>query len=502
MEAEDRKVVKQPLVLSSSPEQWHAIAAGLKGEGKHFEALVAYKTILDLNPNDAVAHAEFAGLCVVFHDTARALKHYNIAIQLSPQHLPAYAQLSWLLLEKNNFTLALSVLEMAERFSPLSPEIMDARIKVLQSSRRVGEALTLCKEALTRYPEHDVFFCALAELSDLSSDDPEVKKAKKQLEKRGNASTNAPSTALAIARVYDHAGRTESAFSYFRRANRWKAERFPYDEPQKRAMFDALCVSFADSSHPVSGVRGPNTPVFILGMPRSGTTLVEQVLDSHPLIHGAGEMTSLSDLAFGVLPQLVNTPFPACIPLIDASQPEHYDKHAASILAALHAHWPQAAFVCNKMPQNFLYIGLILRLFPTAKIIHCRRDAMDTCFSIYTNHFQGHHEYGYDLGTLGRYYRMYDALMRHWESLYPGAIHTVHYERLVEDFEPETRGLLDYLGAEWDDACLRFYENKRTVRTASRDQVNKPLYASSIGRWKAYEKYLGPLKEALGDLVV
>ncbi len=486
--------------LPSSAKEWRKIGGEKRKSSLFFEALLAYKEALQLDPDDAPTHLAFAGLCAHFHDTARALRHYNHAIKLQPDFADAYAEMSALLLTQNNLNMASSVLQMATRLIPDSPRIADANIDILRAMGRKEEALALCLEALRRYPEYDAFFCVLAELTPLSENDPATRAAKKRLDARGNALPNAPATALAIARIYDRAGRTKTAFSYFLRANRWRKERHTCCEQQKLKLFDELRTNFSHSAHPAATASDSVTPVFILGMPRSGTTLLEQMLDCHPLVHGAGELTHLSDLAFGLLPQAVNTSFPDCIPLLDSFVPQKYTECSQNILSALRARHPTASHICDKTPLNFLYIGLIFRLFPHARILHCRRGAMDTCFSLFTHHFNGNHEYAHDLGTLGRYYRAYDALMRHWEAVYPGRIHTVRYEALVEDSAPTLRCALDYLGLEWNEACLRFYENTRPILTSSRDQANRPLYRSSIGHWKAYEGYLQPLTEALGDL--
>jgi hypothetical protein len=216
-------------------------------------------------------------------------------------------------------------------------------------------------------------------------------------------------------------------------------------------------------------------------MPRSGSTLVEQILASHSEIHGAGELLQLRAL-------------------FEAGGDEH--RVAEAVLAKLKRTSPRARII-DKDLANFLHLGLIHRVFPRARIIHCRRDPLDTCFSAYTKLFVGDLGYAYELGELGRYYRDYHALMAHWRQVLPStAFLEVDYEALVADPQNETRRLLDFLGLPWDEACVRFFETERTVTTSSFAQVRRPIYRSSIGRTQSLRSHLKPLIDALGDLAL
>lgn len=487
---------------AGTPRIWQLLGHCYARTEQYSNAFQAYKAWLELEPDSADAHVFMARLHERTGAVNHAMTHYDAAIRLQSNHASAYSELVFLLMAQNNFLLAEHVLDIGQRYCPDDVVLTLARIQLLQDVGRFAEARDVCEAAFTAAPENDGVFCLLAEMRGFLPDDPEVVRIETLLVRHGANLSEAVKTALTLAEIHHRAGNIKTAFEYYALGNAWQSHHTPYKEEERRSFFERIKECFVNASHPKAQEAASPVPIFIVGMPRSGTTLVEQVLDCHPLVHGGGELLTLGDLALNVLPHYAGAPFPQYIPALDATPPETYDKAAAFYASLLRGHSTEAVgFICDKMPSNFLYVGLLLRLFPNAKILHCRRDAMDTCFSIYTRQFRGHHEYGNDLAALGRYYRMYDDLMRHWEAIYPGRIHTVQYEQLVEDFEPTTRGILDYLGAEWDDACLCFYENKRQVRTLSRDQVNKPLYASSIGRWKAYEKYLGPLKDALGDLV-
>jgi hypothetical protein len=230
-------------------------------------------------------------------------------------------------------------------------------------------------------------------------------------------------------------------------------------------------------------------PVFILGMPRSGTTLVEQVLASHCQVFGAGERAELSAAvaAWAGFPEAVADADDAVLRALGA-------RH----VAALRRLAPGALRITDKTPAHFLYIGLLRLVLPNARIIHVRRDPRDTCLSCFATPFTSGQPFAFDLAELGRYYRAYDALMAHWRALLPAsAMLEVRYEDVVADLEGEARRIVGYCGLGWDESCLQFHRTRRVVRTASAAQVREPLYRGSIGRWRAYGEALRPLLDAL-----
>jgi hypothetical protein len=234
--------------------------------------------------------------------------------------------------------------------------------------------------------------------------------------------------------------------------------------------------------------------VFVLGMPRSGSTLIEQILASHPQIHGAGELEHPSGTA-GAIPFL----FPESVLSLDGGA---LARMGESYVARLPPRTDGRRLTVNKLPNNFLYIGLIRLILPNARIIHTVRSPLDTCLSCYSTLFTSGQLFSYNLRELGRYYRGYDELMAHWRSvLAPDAMLDVAYEDVVEDLEGQARRLIDYCGLKWDDRCLSFHKTRRAVHTASAVQVRQPLFRSSIDRWRKFQAGLGPLLDELGDLV-
>lgn len=238
-------------------------------------------------------------------------------------------------------------------------------------------------------------------------------------------------------------------------------------------------------------------PIFILGMPRTGTTLVERILGSHSEVFSAGELNNFSLELVRLVKETVR-PAPASrLDFVVATAGLDFCALGDAYVGSVMALRDDSPYFIDKLPFNFLYAGLIHLALPRARIINLQRHPMDTCFAIYKQWFKDAYPFSYDLDELGQYYVAYDRLMRHWNDAMPGVIHTVRYEDLVADVEGESRRLLDYCGLPWEDQCLRFYENPQASTTASAVQVRQPVYGTSVGRWRHYAKHLEPLRRHL-----
>jgi len=227
----------------------------------------------------------------------------------------------------------------------------------------------------------------------------------------------------------------------------------------------------------------------------SGTTLVEQILASHPDVFGAGELRDIRSIVGTISKYDKNqSSFPDYIRTIDGKVLKGFAEAYLKRIRSLHS---SSLRVVDKMPQNFLFLGLIAIMFPNASVVHCRRNPLDTCLSCYFQRFRMRQEYSFDLAHLGNYYRYYQDLMDHWRETLPIRIFDISYEDIVSDPEPQCRALLEYCGLNWDDRCLSFHKTQRPLTTASNLQVRQPLYNSSVERWRRYESHLGPLVAAL-----
>ncbi len=355
------------------------------------------------------------------------------------------------------------------------------------------------REALRIKPDHVGAYYNLISLTRLKPADPLWRPLMELTERLELKPANeAILLHFALGKVWEDAGEYDRAFRHFLEGNRLKRAGSNYDEA-RQAVFYRNYIRYFDSafmtSHSGAGVDD-ELPVFIVGMSRSGTTLAEQILASHPLVHGAGELHLLRQCLYLELGSVASDDeLPQRLVRLDD---KGINRIGACYSAAARELATAAARVTDKLPGNMVLVGLIHLAFPRARIIHCMREPLDTCVSCFSKHFTTGHDFSYELSELGRFYRLYEELMQHWRTvLPPERMLEVRYEDMVADMEGQARRLLAYCGLPWNDACLRFYESARPVRTASLAQVRRPIYASSVGRWKRYESYLAPLRQAL-----
>jgi hypothetical protein len=306
---------------------------------------------------------------------------------------------------------------------------------------------------------------------------------------------------FAASSLLDRLGRYGEAFEQARLANEILRASSPRHDPQGHSQWVARKVEYFSRDRVESLPRATHDsrrPIFVVGMPRSGTSLVEQILGCHPSVHPGGELQSLRLVA----KNSADADWAA-----GESYPAHFDdlsltranRLAAQYLSELEAVDQSAAHVTDKQPLNFLILDMVELLFPRSRVIHCVRGPLDTCLSCYTTNFEVTNAFKFDLGHLGAFYRDYQRLMEHWKRVLTVRVLDVRYEDLVLDTRGQVERMLEFLELPWDDRCMRYYESERTVKTASIDQVRKPIYTSSIGRWKHYEQHLAPLIAALGS---
>ncbi|WP_119392369.1 tetratricopeptide repeat-containing sulfotransferase family protein [Taklimakanibacter lacteus] len=297
-------------------------------------------------------------------------------------------------------------------------------------------------------------------------------------------------------KIREQNGDFSGAFEHFIKAN--EADPVPFDIARYRAWVDGVIATFTPELLAAQQVgSSSDIPVFVVGMPRSGTTLVEQIIARHPQAAGAGELDRIWKFGRWLGYHDDAGKF---IRQFDAKPAAEKAALAEQYIRLLRFFAPDARRVVDKLPHNFELLGLIALLFPKSRIVHMRRNAVDTCLSCFQNTLNAQHGYSRNLTTLGLYYREYARLMEHWRRVLPVKFIDVDYESLTRDFEAEARRLIDFLGLDWDPACLSFHEGTSGVRTFSRNQVRNPIYQSSVGRWRRYEAQLGPLVAALGDL--
>lgn len=366
-------------------------------------------------------------------------------------------------------------------------------------------AKTILCDVLAKDKKNTRAWLILSDIIQFSANRPELKRMQNLLQgpKHSLSDSQKIDLGFALGKAFMDIGDPPQAMTHLITANRLHRQRLPYqsDATCKRLKNYGNCFGTIEFAQKLK-FEAPDSPapVFIVGMPRSGTTLIEQILATHPEVYGADELTTLPRLKNA----LIGRDFP------DA--PDSKDRLASSNrLAQLakayldesrqHLDNPNGLYrhLIDKQPGNFMFCGLISMVFPDAKIIHCKRNPLDTCLSCFSKYFVSGQSFTYDLKELGEYYRAYDDLMKHWHNVLPeNVLIEVQYEDVIADQERETRRLLEFLGLDWDPAVLSFHETSRSVRTASASQVRQPIYRSSVERWRPYEKELAPLFEALG----
>ncbi len=470
------------------------IGLALQALGRSAEAIGHYERAIAINPDYAEAENNLGAALRALNRHEEAVTHYRRAVTFRPRSAAAHNNLGVALQLVGRHDEALAEAEQALALAPDFAEAHHGRGTVLRTLGRLDEAQQELERAIALSPRKAEFYRSLAEAKRFSDGDPHCA----MIEALARDMAALPEEErihlhFALGKVYDDLGQHERGFSHLIEGNALKRGQIVYDEAGMLARFEVTRALFsAVVLRERAGQGDPSPlPVFILGMPRSGTTLVEQILASHPEVYGAGE---LSDFERAVAALGGPDGAPADI------GGEELRRLGASYVEKITALAPRARRISDKMPANFRYAGLIHLALPNARIIHLTRDPVDTCLSCFSILFGGDQPFTYDLGELGRYYRAYQRLMAHWRAVLPaGVMLEVQYEALVGDFEPEARRIVAHCGLEWDAACLDFHNTQRPVHTASSFQVRQPLYRSSVGRWRPEEEGLRPLLDALAE---
>lgn len=424
-----------------------------------------------------------------------ALSYLESLYAEAPENLRYLLSLGWARYRAGQSQRAILDFDMVLEQSPQSVEAHYGRARALVDAGQAGEAKLWFHRTISLSPDHAGALRELANLKDLNPSDMAFHHLSGALEDPTVPAARRAVLEMAAGASHINCKSHKDGIVHYRRGNLLKDVAF--DIEAYRGFVDELITTF-DADHfahiPDYG-SASDIPVFVLGMPRSGTSLVEQILASHSAVHGAGERENMFQLADELGERLNDSrSYPGCVEnlTIETSQ-----GIAEDFLRNLRRNSPKALRIVDKMPGNFHHVGLITSLFPNARIIHCQRDPRDTCLSIFFGDFVGSHPYSYDLNNLGLYHREYERLMAHWHEVLPGRILNVPYEGVVENQEEWSRKMLAFCGLDWESACLEFHKTQRNVRTRSNVQVRQPIYRSSLARWKAYQDDLEPLLDGL-----
>ena len=361
----------------------------------------------------------------------------------------------------------------------------------------VEEAEKHYARAIEIKPTYGEAWQGLADIRKLDLEDPLIEQLRRFADDDALAAEKRCYLNFALAKFLDGAGDHGAAFERYLAANRLRGAQYDWATHERFVNVTKATFSRRGRAFPAATGSSSVRPVFVIGMPRTGTSLVEQILASHPEIHGAGELGDITGIADALQrrhPEGVA--YPECV--VD-TDPAAFRGFAQSYLRRIGAADPAAVRIVDKNPMNFRNLGLIERLFPNARIIHCRRDPLDTCVSCFFQNFVNGHEYSFDLDDLGRFYRSYRDLIAFWREASTLEIFDVDYEQLASEPIETSARLVAFLGLPWDEACAKPWETRRSVATASRFQVRRPVNTSSVARWRRYEGHIDPLRAALGD---
>jgi tetratricopeptide (TPR) repeat protein len=482
----------------------NALGVAQEALQRYADAEKTYRAALQADPRLAEAHANLGNCLRRLGRLFEAEAHLQRAIELKPAFAVAHFNLGVLLQERGETGRAIAEYRQALAFRPDYVEALNNLGSSLRTEGFLDEARATFERILELRPQQIEAHCNLAQYKTYKAGDPHIEQLLSQQHRLPSLPDDGQVRYwFTLGKMMEDIGRHDESFAAYACGNRAKHAVTPWDEGahlerQRRIIATFTRERLARSPAPDS-TPGP-TPIFILGMPRSGTSLLEQVLATLPDIHGAGEITWLTETLQSASGDAGEAVFEFPQTLAGYSEDDLLEL-GQRYVERIRELAPNSTHVVDKLPDNFMHIGLIHLMLPNARIVHSMRDPMDSCFSCFSRLFTGNNlGYTYDLGTVARYWVSYHELMQHWHAVLPaGRLLDVSYEAMVSDFESQARRLVAYLGVPWDERCLGFHDNRRVVRTASVAQVRKPIYRTSVARWKAYEKYLGELYEVVKD---
>ncbi len=457
------------------------------------------------------------------------------ATQFAPEHVPAHIDLVQVLRKRQKFEAALAQAKRLFDRQPQNPQFKSIYAIELMQTGKIEAALTLLDEVLAQVPgdaatlttkghalktkgeslaaidayrsayehnpDHGEAFYSLANLKTYRFTDEELQLMGQQENNRNLSPSGRVYLNFALGKAHEDAADYERAFGYYAEGNRQKKIQSRYDAEKMRVEFQdtqRVCTASLLAEENQGG-NASSAPIFVLGLPRAGSTLIEQILSSHSMVDGTSELPNILSLSQSLRRKSRGSGgYPAV--LADLTMEER-TRFGDQYIADTQIHRGDAAFFVDKMPNNFRHIGLIKLILPNAKIIDARRHPLSCCFSGFKQLFAEGQEFSYDLGDIGHYYRDYVELMDHWDRVMPGFILRVQHEDVVDDLRGQVARLLAFCGLPFEEACVAFHKTERSVKTPSSEQVRQPIFRSSLDTWENYEPWLSPLKQALGEEV-
>lgn len=435
----------------------------LKELGRLDEAVICYQKAITIDPERAGLHNNLGVVHREMGDLTEALESYRRALLIEPDYAAGHQNLGNALLDMG----------------------------------KLDEAIDSFRMAVTVDPDFAEAHRFLAHIKKHTEYDQDIQALERAYAKPGVNDEQKMHLCFGLGSAFENLKEYDKAFSFFAEGNAIKRRSLNYSIGDHANFFRSISTVFDHSlfdRHKATGIYD-ETPIFILGLPRSGTTLVEQILASHPNVYGAGEIGTMSEIVHKYFDQVNGVEFPQSVLQVGR---DVFERLGSDYVNEIRKVAGQSQFITNKSTGNHINLGIIKLALPNAKVIHCNRNPEDNGLSLFKTYFSTPGKnYSYDLGEIGRYFHVYNDLTKHWRTILPGFIYDVQYEDLIENQIEQTRILLDFCGLEWNESCLDFHKADRPVKTASVAQVRKPIYKSSVQLWRQYEQQLAPMLHAL-----
>jgi len=479
----------------------HNMLGLILSEKKEFKkAIESFQKTIKIKPDFAIAYNNLGNIYKNNGRTNLAIKYYNKSIEINPNSPEAYNNLGNIYKSKNKLLDSINYYKQALKINPklfIVHNNLGIAYKILGEFKEAKDCFI---DSIKIKPDFYFAHRNLGLITKWKLPLENLEKLKKNFIDLKDDTDQKRELAFTLGKAYEDISNIDEAYKYFLQGNEIARKSFNYSITKEKKLFKSIKFFFSKKlyKNTIIGVKKVNTnPIFIVGMPRSGTTLVEQILSCHSKIYAAGETEILDRLIIELTNKKFNHSFLNRNNLLSK---KFIARCGNQYISELNRMSNGSKFITDKLPSNFKWIGLIKIILPNAKIVHCTRSARDTCLSIFKNYFPYRAMgYSYSLNEIVDYYKLYRKLMLYWENILSGFIYEIKYENLIYTPEAEIKNLFHYLNLNWEENCLNFHENKRPIHTASDTQVRKPLYKNSINNWKKYEKYLPSSFKKLED---
>ena len=471
--------------------------------GVHDDAEFLLESAVEFAPDNTRVRIDYIQILRKRQKYAEALAQAKLLLEKDPQNPQFQSVFAVESMQSGDYDTALNYFDSILNKLDEDPVTLTSRGHALKTLGKTDSAIESYRRAITKYPGHGEAYYSLANLKLFSFTDDEITAMERQESVVGISHTNRIYLNFALGKAYEDQHAFDKAFAHYERGNGLKKATSRYKpsditdefQDQQRVFTPALI-----ERHANTGCPAPD-PIFIVGLPRSGSTLLEQILSSHSQVDGTMELPNMLALAQQLRRGERMGSVSRYPDVLTTLEPEQFTKFAETYIDETRIHRASAPFFIDKMPNNFRHIGLISLMLPNAKIIDARRHPMGCCFSGFKQLFAEGQEFTYGLEEVGTYYKDYVELMDFWDQALPGKVLRVQYEEVVADLDTQVRRILDYCGLPFEEGCISFYENERAVRTPSSEQVRQPIYTGGLDQWRNFDTHLEPLKQALGPVL-